>query len=334
MKKIQVNSAGSSFELTEERLREPATRCVRVKVQACGVCHSDSMTKDGLWPGLVYPRSPGHEIIGVIDAVGEGTEPWKAGDRVGIGWHGGHCGRCESCRRGDFVTCVKLQVPGISYDGGYSEFVLAPFESLARVPGGLTPEEAAPLMCAGVTTFNALRHSGAQPGDLVAIQGIGGLGHLGVQFANKFGFETVAIGRGEDKKSLALKLGARTYIDSKSQDVARELLGLGGARVILATASDGKSMGGLVDGLKIGGTLVIVGASPDPFPVLTPQLILVRKSIVGWPSGTSIDSEDALKFAAANGVRPMIEVFPLERAADAYDRMISGKVRFRSVLKM
>ena len=334
MKKMQVNSAGGAFNLIEERLRESAAGYVRVTVQACGVCHSDSLTKEGLWPGLVYPRSPGHEIMGVIDAVGEGTEPWKAGDRVGIGWHGGHCGRCESCRRGDFVACVRLQVPGISYDGGYSEFVSAPFEALARVPGGLTPEEAAPLMCAGVTTFNALRHSGAQPGDLVAIQGIGGLGHLGVQFANKFGFETVAIGRGEDKKSLALKLGARTYIDSKSQDVARELLGLGGARVILATASDGKSMGGLIDGLKIGGTLVIVGASPDPFPVSTPQLILVRKSIVGWPSGTSIDSEDALKFAAANGVRPMIEVFPLERAAEAYDRMISGKVRFRSVLKM
>lgn len=334
MKKIQVKSAGGSFELVEEPMREPAATYVRVKVQACGVCHSDSVTKDGLFPGIVYPRSPGHEIMGVIDAVGEGTEPWKAGDRVGIGWHGGHCGRCESCRRGDFVTCVRLQVPGISYDGGYSEFVLAPFESLARVPSELTPEEAAPLMCAGVTTFNALRNSGARPGDVVAIQGIGGLGHLGVQFANKFGFETVAIGRGEDKKSLALKLGARTYIDSKSQDVAKELAGLGGARVILATASDGKSMGGLIDGLKIGGSLVIVGASPDPFPVSTLQLILVRKSIVGWPSGTSIDSEDTLRFAAANGVRPMIEVFPLERAADAYDRMMSGKVRFRSVLKM
>jgi D-arabinose 1-dehydrogenase-like Zn-dependent alcohol dehydrogenase len=334
MKKIQVKSAGGNFELVEEPIREPAARYVRVKVQACGVCHSDSVTKDGLFPGIVYPRSPGHEIMGVIDAVGEGTEPWKAGDRVGIGWHGGHCGRCESCRRGDFVTCVRLQIPGISYDGGYSEFVLAPFESLARVPSELTPEEAAPLMCAGVTTFNALRNSGARPGDVVAIQGIGGLGHLGVQFANKFGFETVAIGRGEDKKSLALKLGARTYIDSKSQDVAKKLAGLGCARVILATASDGKSMGGLIDGLKIGGSLVIVGASPDPFPVSTLQLILVRKSIVGWPSGTSIDSEDTLKFAAANGVRPMIEVFPLERAADAYDRMMSGKVRFRSVLKM
>jgi D-arabinose 1-dehydrogenase-like Zn-dependent alcohol dehydrogenase len=334
MKKIQVKSAGGNFELVEEPIREPAARYVRVKVQACGVCHSDSVTKDGLFPGIVYPRSPGHEIMGVIDAVGEGTEPWKAGDRVGIGWHGGHCGRCESCRRGDFVTCVRLQIPGISYDGGYSEFVLAPFESLARVPSELTPEEAAPLMCAGVTTFNALRNSGARPGDVVAIQGIGGLGHLGIQFANKFGFETVAIGRGADKKSLALKLGARTYIDSKSQDVAKELAGLGGARVILATASDGKAIGGLIDGLKTGGSLVIVGASPDPFPVSTLQLILVRKSIVGWPSGTSIDSEDTLKFAAANGVRPMIEVFPLERAADAYDRMMSGKVRFRSVLKM
>ena len=216
MKKIQVKSAGGSFELVEEPIREPAARYVRVKVQACGVCHSDSVTKDGLFPGIVYPRSPGHEIMGVIDAVGEGTEPWKAGDRVGIGWHGGHCGRCESCRRGDFVTCVRLQIPGISYDGGYSEFVLAPFESLARVPSELTPEEAAPLMCAGVTTFNALRNSGARPGDVVAIQGIGGLGHLGVQFANKFGFETVAIGRGEDKKSLALKL-ARERISTANR---------------------------------------------------------------------------------------------------------------------
>jgi D-arabinose 1-dehydrogenase-like Zn-dependent alcohol dehydrogenase len=334
MKVVRVNRAAGNFEVIEEKTREPARGTVRIRVQASGVCHSDSLTKDGLFPGIVYPRSPGHEIMGVIDAVGEGTQPWKAGDRVGIGWHGGHCGRCESCRRGDFVTCVRLQIPGISYDGGYAELVYAPIEALARVPDELTPEEAAPLMCAGVTTFNALRHSGAEPGDVVAIQGIGGLGHLGIQFANKFGFETVAIGRGEDKKDLALKLGARTYIDSKSQDVTKELLALGGARVILATASDGKSMGGLIDGLKTGGTLVIVGASPDPFQISTLQLILVRKSVVGWPSGTSIDSEDTLRFAAANGVRPMIEVFPLERAADAYDRMMSGKVRFRSVLKM
>jgi D-arabinose 1-dehydrogenase-like Zn-dependent alcohol dehydrogenase len=280
----------------------------------------------------VYPRSPGHEIAGVIDALGEGTDPWKAGDRVGIGWFGGHCGKCESCRRGDFITCARLQIPGISYDGGYSEFVFAPMEALARIPGELAPEEAAPLMCAGVTTFNALRNSGARPGDLVAIQGIGGLGHLGVQFASKFGFETVAIGRGADKKSLALKLGARNYIDARSQDVAKELSGLGGARVILATAPEGKAMGTLIDGLGVDGKLIIVGASAEPFAVSSLQLIMARKSVAGWPSGTSKDSEDTLKFAAATGVRPMIEVFPLEHTADAYERMISGKVRFRSVL--
>ncbi len=334
MKKVRVKSAGGNFELIDEPMRDPDAGCVRVKVQACGICHSDVLTKDGSWPGIAYPRSPGHEIAGVIDAVGEGTDPWKVGDRVGIGWHGGHCGRCESCRRGDFMTCVKLQIPGISYDGGYSEFVLAPIESLARIPGELTPEEAAPLMCAGVTTFNALRNSGARPGDLVAVQGIGGLGHLGVQFASKFGFETVAIGRGGDKRSLALKLGARAYIDTTSQDVSKQLLALGGARVILATAPDGKAMGTLIDGLGTGGRLVIVGASTDPFAVSSLQLILARKSIAGWPCGTSIDSEDTLKFAAATGVRAMIEVFPLERVSDGYERMISGKVRFRSVLKM
>ncbi len=334
MKKLRVKSAGGNFELIDEPMRDPDAGCVRVKVQACGICHSDVLTKDGSWPGIAYPRSPGHEIAGVIDAVGEGTDPWKVGDRVGIGWHGGHCGRCESCRRGDFMTCVKLQIPGISYDGGYSEFVLAPIESLARIPGELTPEEAAPLMCAGVTTFNALRNSGARPGDLVAVQGIGGLGHLGVQFASKFGFETVAIGRGGDKRSLALKLGARAYIDTTSQDVSKQLLALGGARVILATAPDGKAMGTLIDGLGTGGRLVIVGASTDPFAVSSLQLILARKSIAGWPCGTSIDSEDTLKFAAATGVRAMIEVFPLERVSDGYERMMSGKVRFRSVLKM
>nr|AEQ20499.1 cinnamyl alcohol dehydrogenase protein [uncultured bacterium CSL144] len=334
MKMMRVNGAGGKFELTEERMREPDAGSVSVRVEACGICHSDVLTKEGSWPGIVYPRSPGHEIAGIIDAVGEGTHPWKVGERVGIGWHGGHCTRCESCRRGDFITCAKLQIPGISYDGGYSEFVFAPIESLARIPGELTPEEAAPLMCAGVTTFNALRNSGARPGDLVAVQGIGGLGHLGVQFADKFGFETVAIGRGGDKKSLALKLGARTYIDTSSQNMTKELLALGGARVILATAPDGKAMGGLIDGLAVGGRLVIVGASPDPFAVSSLQLIMPRKSIVGWPSGTSIDSEDALKFAAANGVRPMIETFPLERAADGYEHMMSGKVRFRSVLKI
>ncbi len=334
MKIVRVNRAGGSFEVIDEPVSEPARGSVRIRIQACGVCHSDVLTKEGGIPGIVYPRAPGHEIAGVVDAIGEDADPWKAGDRVGVGWHGGHCGKCESCRRGDFITCVKLQIPGISYDGGYAEFVNAPVESLAHIPSELTPEEAAPLMCAGVTTFNALRNSGARPGDLVAVQGIGGLGHLGVQFASKFGFETVAIGRGADKKALALKLGARTYIDSAAQNVAKELLGLGGARVILATAPDGKAMGSLIDGLGAGGKLVIVGASPDPFAVSSMQLILTHRSIVGWPSGTSIDSEDALRFAAASGVRPMIETFPLERAADGYDRMMSGKVRFRSVLKI
>jgi D-arabinose 1-dehydrogenase-like Zn-dependent alcohol dehydrogenase len=334
MKIVRVSSAGGSFELVDERMREPVRGSVRIRVQACGVCHSDVLTKEGGFPGIVYPRAPGHEIAGVIDAIGEDADPWKAGDRVGVGWHGGHCGKCESCRRGDFITCVKLQIPGISYDGGYAEFVHAPVESLAHIPDELAPEEAAPLMCAGVTTFNALRNSGARPGDLVAVQGIGGLGHLGVQFANKFGFATVAIGRGADKKELALKLGARTYIDSASQDITKELLGLGGARAILATAPDGKAMGNLIDGLGAGGKLVIVGASPDPFAVSSFQLILTRKSIVGWPSGTSIDSEDTLRFAAANGVRPMIETFALEQAAAGYGHMMSGKVRFRSVLKI
>jgi D-arabinose 1-dehydrogenase-like Zn-dependent alcohol dehydrogenase len=329
-----VVGVGGNFELIEQPVREPAARHVRVRVQACGICHSDSLTKDGGWPGIAYPRSPGHEIAGVIDALGAETDPWKVGERVGIGWHGGHCGRCESCRRGDFITCVALQIPGISYDGGYSEFVYAPVEALARVPGELAPEEAAPLMCAGVTTFNALRNSGARPGDLVAIQGIGGLGHLGIQFASKFGFDTVAIGRGADKKSLALKLGAQTYIDTISQDPAKELRGLRGARVILVTAPDGKAMGSLIDGLGVDGKLVIVGVSAEPFAVTSPQLILLRKSIAGWPSGTSVDSEDTLRFAVANGVRAMIEVFPLDRAAQGYEHMMSGKVRFRSVLKI
>lgn len=334
MKIVRVNRAGGSFEVTEESAREPARGTVRIRVQACGVCHSDVLTKEGAFPGIVYPRAPGHEIAGVVDAVGEAADPWKAGDRVGVGWHGGHCGKCDSCRRGDFITCDKLQIPGISYDGGYAESVIAPIEALAHIPDELTPEEAAPLMCAGVTTFNALRNSGARPGDLVAVQGIGGLGHLGVQFASKFGFATVAIGRGADKKPLALKLGARTYIDSAAQDVSKELAGLGGASVILATAPDGKAMGSLIDGLGAGGKLIIVGVSADPFSVSSLQLIGKHTAIVGWPSGTSIDSEDTLRFAAASGVRAMIETFPLARAADGYEHMLSGKVRFRSVLKI
>ena len=333
MKTVRVNRAGGNFEITEQPMREPAPGTVRIRVQACGICHSDVFTKEGGFPGIVYPRSPGHEVAGVIDAIGNGDSTWSVGDRVGVGWHGGHCRQCEPCRHGDFVCCEKLQVPGISYDGGYGEFMIAPIESLARIPAELTPEEAAPIMCAGVTTFNPLRNF-ARPGDLVAVQGIGGLGHLGVQFASKFGFRTVAIGRGADKKSLALQLGAHSYLDSASTDIAKELTGMGGAKLILATAPDSKAIGNLVDGLAAGGKLVIVGASPEPFAVSSFQLIGKRKSIVGWPSGTSRDSEDALRFAALSGVRPMIEVFPLARAADAYERMISGKVRFRSVLKI
>jgi len=334
MKIIRVNRAGGNFELSEQPTHEPPPGHARIKVQACGVCHSDSLTKDGVFPGIAFPRAPGHEIAGVIDAVGSGGEPWKVGDRVGVGWHGGHDRTCEACRRGDFICCEKLQIPGISYDGGYAEFTYAPIEALARIPKELTPEEAAPLMCAGVTTYNALRNSGARPGDVVAIQGIGGLGHLGVQFASKFGFATVAIGRGADKLGLAQKLGAQNYIDSASQNVAKELSAMGGAKVILATAPDGKSFGSLVDGLGVNGKLVLVGASPEPFSVSSFQLLMARKSIVGWPSGTSKDSEDTLKFAAISGVRPMIEIFPLERAADGYQHMMSGKVRFRSVLKI
>jgi D-arabinose 1-dehydrogenase-like Zn-dependent alcohol dehydrogenase len=334
MKIVRVNQAGGNFELIEEPLREPSAGSVRIRIEACGICHSDLFTKEGAFPGVVYPRAPGHEVAGVIDSIGADAGPWKVGDRVGVGWHGGHCRVCDSCRRGDFISCVKLQIPGISYDGGYAEFMIAPAEALARIPSELAPEDAAPIMCAGITTFNALRNSGALPGDLVAVQGIGGLGHLGIQFSRKSGFETVAIGRGADKKKLALQLGARAYIDSAAQDVAKELIGLGGARAIVATAPDSKGIPKLVDGLGVGGKLVIVGASSEPFAVSSLQLIGARKSIMGWPSGTSRDSEDALRFAAVNGVRPMIEVFPLERAADGYAHMISGKVRFRSVIKI
>ncbi len=332
MKSARVEQAKGPFKLVDEKILEPSRRQVRIKVQACGVCHSDMFTKEGAWPGITYPRSPGHEIAGVIEALGEDAGDWKVGDRVGVGWHGGNCFKCDPCRRGNFVDCRFLQVPGISYDGGYAPHVIAPVEALAHIPDALRPEEAAPLMCAGITTFNSLRHSGAGPGNLVAIQGIGGLGHLGIQFAAKFGYDVVAIGRGQDKQELATKLGARRYLDSGAQDVAAELNKDGGASVILATAPDAKAMGDLVNGLGVGGKLVIVGASPEPFPVSALQLIGAERTILGFASGTSKDSEDTLKFAAMTGVRAMIETFPIERAAEAYDRMMAGKVRFRAVL--
>jgi D-arabinose 1-dehydrogenase-like Zn-dependent alcohol dehydrogenase len=332
MKSIRVEQAKGPFRPFDDKIVAPARGQVRIKVQACGVCHSDMFTKEGAWPGITYPRSPGHEIAGVIGALGEDVSDWKVGDRVGVGWHGGNCFRCDPCRRGDFVNCKFLKVPGISYDGGYAAQVIAPVEALARIPDSLKPEEAAPLMCAGITTFNALRHSGAGPGDVVAIQGIGGLGHLGIQFAAKFGFDTIAIGRGEDKQSLALKLGARRYIDSARQDVAAELTKEGGASAILATAPDAKSFGPLVEGLGVKGRLVIVGASAEPFPVSSFQMIGAQRTITGWPSGTSKDSEDTLRFAAQTGVRAMIETFPIERVDQAYQQMMTGKVRFRAVL--
>jgi len=290
--------------------------------------------KEGYWPGLQYPRVAGHEVAGIVDEVGPGVTAWKKGQRVGVGWHGGHCGQCDPCRRGDFMGCRYFEVTGFQEDGGYAQYMIARHEAVAAVPDALSPVEAAPLLCAGVTTFNSLRRSGAQGGDLVAVQGLGGLGHLGIQFASKMGFHTVAIGRGQDKESLALKLGAVRYLDSSAVDVAKELTNLGGASVILATAPDSKAMSALIDGLGVGGQLLVVGASADPINVTPVQLIMSRRSIRGWPSGTARDSEDTLNFCALTGVRPMVETLPLEQAAKGYEQMLSGKARFRVVLTM
>jgi D-arabinose 1-dehydrogenase-like Zn-dependent alcohol dehydrogenase len=334
MRAIQVKAANAPFELVERDIPTPGAKQVRVKVQACGICHSDMFTKVGAFPGIQYPRVPGHEIVGIIDAVGAEVPEWKPGARVGVGWHGGHCGYCASCRKGDFVTCSRAQIPGITYDGGYAEYLIAPFEALAAVPKELSAAEAAPLLCAGITTFNALRHSGASAGDTVAVLGIGGLGHLAVQFAAKMGCYTVAVARGAEKKPLALKLGAHHYIDSTTQDVAAELTKVGGARVILATVTDSKSMSAAVGGLGIDGKLLVVGASMQPLEVPPLALIAGRRSISGWPSGTASDSEDTLDFSVLSQIRPVIETFPLERAPEAYERMMSGKARFRVVLTM
>jgi D-arabinose 1-dehydrogenase-like Zn-dependent alcohol dehydrogenase len=335
MRVAQTTRPNGPLEIVEREIPEPGAGQVRVKVEACGICHSDSMTKEGLWPGIQYPRVPGHEIAGVIDAVGGDVAGWAKGQRVGVGWHGGHCGYCDSCRRGDFVTCqVALQIPGIAYDGGYAEYMIAPAGALALIPEGLSAVEAGPLMCAGVTTFNPLRNSGARPGEVVAVLGVGGLGHLGIQFAVKMGFRTVAIARGIDKEPLARKLGAAHYIDSRAQDPAAELLKLGGAKVILATVTNGDAMSAVLGGLGVNGKLVILGAAAEPLQVPGIPLILGRRSIMGWPSGSSIDSQDTLAFSASTGVRSMNEFFPLERAADAYEHMMSGKARFRAVLTM
>ena len=333
MRAVQVSRPNGPLEIVEREIPEPSSGHVRIKVEACGVCHSDSATKEGIWPGIQYPRVPGHEIGGIVDAVGQGVAGWTQGQRVGVGWHGGHCGYCDSCRRGEFVTCqISPQVPGIAYDGGYAEYMIAPAGALAAIPEGLSAVDAGPLMCAGITTFNALRNSGARPGDLVAILGIGGLGHLGIQFAAKMGFRTVAIARGTDKEPLARKLGAWSYIDSKAQDPAAELLKLGGAKVILATVTSGQAMTAVLGGLGVNGKLIILGAAAEPLEVPGIPLFLGRRSIVGWLCGSSIDSQDTLSFSLLTGVRAMIEVFPLERAAEAYEHMMSGKARFRAVL--
>ena len=334
MKAVQVPRAGADFEVVEREIPEPGSGHVRIRVQACGICHSDVITKEGSFPGISYPRVPGHEVAGVIDAIGAGVKDWKKGERVGVGWHGGQDGTCSACRRGDFINCANAKVCGISYDGGYQEFMIAPVEALAHIPESLDATEAAPLMDAGTTTFNVLRHSSALPGDLVAIQGIGGLGHLGVQFANKFGYRVAAISRGVDNAALAKKLGAGIYIDSAATDAAAELQKLGGARTILATAPSGKSMSALVGGLGANGTLMVVGVSMEPIEVPPIQLIMGKKRIQGWAAGTPSDSEEALRFAAMTGVHPMIEKYPLAQAAEGYARMLSGKAQFRVVLTM
>jgi D-arabinose 1-dehydrogenase-like Zn-dependent alcohol dehydrogenase len=334
MKAAVAVKAGGDFEIQERETPTPGFGEVRIKVEACGVCHSDVLTREGLWPGMVYPRIAGHEVAGVVDEVGPGVTEWKKGDRVGSGWHGGHDFVCESCRRGDFITCTNEAITGLTRDGGYQEYMLARHEAVARIPDGLDAADAGPLMCAGITTFNALRHSGAGPGDLVGVQGIGGLGHLGVQFAAKFGYRVAAIGRGPENGTLAKKLGASVYIDTNATDAAKELTKLGGAKVILATAPNAKAMAALVDGLGPGGKLLVVGASLEPMEVSGLSLILAKRNIQGWPSGTAIDSEDTLQFAAMTGVRAMIEKFPLEKANEAYARMMSGQAQFRVVLTM
>jgi D-arabinose 1-dehydrogenase-like Zn-dependent alcohol dehydrogenase len=334
MNAAQISKPGGDWELIERDIADPSAGEVRVKVEACGICHSDSLVKEGLWPGLQYPRVPGHEIAGRIDAVGANVTAWTKGQRVGVGWHGGHCFVCEQCRRGDFAMCVNRKVTGIDFDGGYATHVIVPAAVLAAIPVDLPAEEAGPFMCAGVTVFNALRNSGARAGEVVAVHGIGGLGHLGVQYARRMGFETVAINRGNDKQALARQLGAHNYIDATAQDPVAELQKLGGASVILATAPNAQAISGLVDGLAPSGKLLVPAAPAEPLTINVFSLITNRSSVAGWYSGTARDSQDTLEFSALSGVHPMIEKYPLDRVAEAYEQMHSGKVRFRVVLTM
>jgi len=334
MKMALIPKPGADFEIVEREIPKPGSGQVLIKVQACGVCHSDVITKEGGLPGIQYPRVPGHEVAGVIDELGAGVTAWKKGQRVGVGWHGGHDGTCLSCRRGDFRNCRNRQIPGVTYDGGYQQYMLAPVEALAAIPESLSAVDAAPLLCAGITTFGALRRSGALPGDLVAVQGIGGLGHLGIQFASKFGYKVAAIGRGPENAALAEKLGAKVYIDSKAKNATEELQKLGGAQVILATAPSSKAMSALIDGLAPNGKLMVVGATTEPIEVTPLQLIFGTRKIEGWAAEAPVDSEDTMRFAELSGVRAMIETYPLEKAGEAYARMMSGDAKFRVVLTM
>jgi len=332
---MQVLSAGAKFELVQKQFPEPGPGQVRIRVHACGVCHSDSLTKEGMWPGLQFPRVPGHEVAGVLDAVGPDVPVFKVGQRVGLGWHGGHCNYCTPCRRGDFILCENQLISGISYDGGYADYVIAPANAIALIPEGLNDTDAAPLLCAGITTFNALRNSGARTGDTVAILGIGGLGHLAVQYAAKAGYRTVAVARGQDKAPLAMQLGAHLYIDTTTQDPAKELQKMGGAQIILSTITSAKALEWVIDGLGPAGKFILVGAPEDGPVVINPfPLLLGRRTVAGWPAGTGMDSEDTLNFSALTGVKSMNEVYPLEKAEEAYQRMMSGKARFRVVLEV
>src|SRR5258707_10727339 len=334
MKAAEISKPRGDWELVERDMPEPGAKQVRVKVEACGICHSDFVVKEGLWPGLRYPRVPGHEVAGRIDAVGDNVTEWREGQRVGVGWHGGHCFVCEPCRRGDFAMCINRKVTGIDFDGGYATHVIAPAAALAAIPDDLPAEEAGPFMCAGVTVFNALRNSGARAGDGVAVPGIGGGGEFGVQYARQMGFNTVAINRGKDKEELARQLGAQHYVDGTAQDVVAELQKLGGASVILATAPNAQAISGLVDGLAPSGKLLVPAAPLEPLSINVFSLITKRSSVAGWYSGTAKDSQDTLEFSALSGVHPMIEKYPLDKVAEAYEQMHSGKVRFRVVLSM
>lgn len=332
MKAMEIREQNGPFTLVDREIPEPGPGWVRIRVEACGICHSDAFVKYGAM-GVKFPRVPGHEVAGVVDALGEGVDSFAVGQRVGVGWHGGHCFKCEACRRGSFINCANAKICGMSYDGGYQEYMVAPYEAVARIPDEIAPIDAGPLLCAGITTFNSLRNSGARPGDRVAVQGIGGLGHLGIQFARRMGFETVALSRGTDKAALAAELGAHHYIDAEAEDPVAALQKLGGADLILATAPHADAISGIVGGLKARGKLMIVAAAGEPL-TFNGFGLLSGKMIHGWPSGSAVDSEDTMRFSALTGVRPRTEAFPLEEANEAFAKMMANDVRFRAVLTM